>query len=183
MIRPAEPADIPHLIRIIKDAFASYELVMDPEYEVPDFLSLRQTYDFRRKHLLTALWDGEIAGCGALTIEGKTAWLSRIYVHARFRKKGIGTNIIEQLIGIARQYRSDDSRFSGGPKDRSAVKSMPDSVQDPSRPSSTVELWSDTRFTDAHRLYLRLGFRQSGRERVLPNDPNYTVEYHFIRNL
>ena len=41
-------------------------------------------------------------------------------------------------------------------------------------------LWSDTRFTHAHRLYLRTGFRQTG-ERELPEDINQTREYSFER--
>ncbi len=127
---------------------------MDPAIEVPDFLSFESTYDFREKHLLTALWDDEIAGCGAVTIDGKTAWISRMYVHTGFRRKGIGSGIVQRLTKIARKSGSE-----------------------------TIELWSDTRFTDAHRLYERFGFSRSGQERVLPDDPNDTVEYHFFRNL
>jgi len=41
-------------------------------------------------------------------------------------------------------------------------------------------LWSDTRFEQAHRLYRRIDFRQTG-ERTLPNDPNQTREYCFER--
>ena len=127
---------------------------MDPAIEVPDFLSFESTYDFRKKHLLTALWDDEIAGCGAATIEGKAAWISRMYVHTGFRRKGIGTGIMQRLTEIA---------LDSGTK--------------------TIELWSDTRFTNAHHLYQRFGFTQSGRERILPDDSNDTVEYHFFRNL
>ena len=41
-------------------------------------------------------------------------------------------------------------------------------------------LWSDTRFDLAHRLYHRMGFRQTD-ERTLPNDINNTREYRFER--
>ena len=41
-------------------------------------------------------------------------------------------------------------------------------------------LWSDTRFTDAHRLYARLGWARTGRERDL-NDPSSTTEWEFAR--
>ncbi len=128
--------------------------MMDPAIEVPDFLSFENSYDFRKKHLLTALWNDKIAGCGAVTIDGKVAWLSRIYVHTGFRKRGIGTGIMQRLTEIALESGTE-----------------------------TIELWSDTRFTDAHRLYRRFGFTQSGRERILQDDPNDTVEYHFFRNL
>jgi len=75
-------------------------------------------------------------------------------VHTGFRKKGIGTGIMQRLTEMALESGTE-----------------------------TIELWSDTRFTDAHRLYQRFRFAQSGRERVLPDDPNNTVEYHFYRNL
>ncbi|MFO8030826.1 MAG: GNAT family N-acetyltransferase [Cyclonatronaceae bacterium] len=153
-IRSARKTDIPHLVALIKDAFAEYNLMMDPAIEVPDFLSFENSYDFRKKHLLTALWNDKIAGCGAVTIDGKVAWLSRIYVHTGFRKRGIGTGIMQRLTEIALESGTE-----------------------------TIELWSDTRFTDAHRLYRRFGFTQSGRERILQDDPNDTVEYHFFRNL
>src|SRR5258707_141852 len=41
-------------------------------------------------------------------------------------------------------------------------------------------LWSDTRFEQAHRLYSRMGFIQTG-ERDLPLDVNGTREYGFER--
>jgi len=42
-----------------------------------------------------------------------------------------------------------------------------------------VELWSDTRFTRAHRFYERHGFVRTGRTREL-NDPSNTTEFHFV---
>jgi putative acetyltransferase len=38
-------------------------------------------------------------------------------------------------------------------------------------------LWSDTRFTDAHRLYRSLGFRDCGYREL--NDSNNSKEYGF----
>jgi putative acetyltransferase len=43
-------------------------------------------------------------------------------------------------------------------------------------------LWSDTRFTDAHRLYTRAGYQKSGRVRSL-HDRSNTDEYEFVRTL
>ena len=43
-----------------------------------------------------------------------------------------------------------------------------------------VELWTDTRFGEAHRLYERLGYQADGRTREL-SDPSETTEYHFSR--
>jgi predicted GNAT family N-acyltransferase len=42
-----------------------------------------------------------------------------------------------------------------------------------------VELWSDTRFTDAHRLYERAGFRRLPERRPL-HDLSGTTEHHYL---
>jgi len=42
------------------------------------------------------------------------------------------------------------------------------------------ELWTDTRFTDAHRLYHRLGWRDTGRTREL-HDLSETTELELVR--
>jgi predicted GNAT family N-acyltransferase len=46
--------------------------------------------------------------------------------------------------------------------------------------AGTDHLWSDTRFTDAHRLYSRLGWTRTGRQREL-HDPSHTTEWEFVR--
>jgi putative acetyltransferase len=45
-----------------------------------------------------------------------------------------------------------------------------------------VELWSDTRFLDAHRLYERLGYTRSPHTREL-QDLSNSVEFHFLKHL
>jgi len=46
--------------------------------------------------------------------------------------------------------------------------------------AGATSLWSDSRFTDAHRLYERLGWRRTGSEREL-HDLSATVEWQFVR--
>lgn len=48
--------------------------------------------------------------------------------------------------------------------------------------ASRVGLWSDTRFAAAHRLYHRLGYRDTGATREL-HDPSNTVERRFVTDL
>lgn len=47
---------------------------------------------------------------------------------------------------------------------------------------STVELWTDTRFANAHGLYAHLGYHRSGETREL-HDRSNTVEYYFAKTL
>lgn len=46
--------------------------------------------------------------------------------------------------------------------------------------AGTVELWSDTRFTDAHRLEERLGYRRTGETREL-GDLSNTTGFRYLR--
>lgn len=45
--------------------------------------------------------------------------------------------------------------------------------------AGAVQLWSDTRFTDAHRLYHRLGWRDTGERRDL-HDPSHSTEARWV---
>jgi len=44
------------------------------------------------------------------------------------------------------------------------------------------ELWSDTRFTDAHRLYRSMGWEQLDESRVV-DDLSHSIEFHFEKPL
>ena len=50
------------------------------------------------------------------------------------------------------------------------------------RHARALELWSDTRFLDAHRLYARLGYHRSPNTRDL-HDLSNSTEFHFWRDL
>jgi putative acetyltransferase len=45
-----------------------------------------------------------------------------------------------------------------------------------------LELWSDTRFVDAHRLDARLGYRRLPGTRDL-HDRSNSTEYHYAKSL
>ena len=79
--------------------------------------------------------------------------LKSLYVAASARRRGIGEALVRR---VEREARSCGA--------------------------AVVELWTDTRFTDAHRLYSRLGYARTGRTREL-HDLSATVEYEFRRRL
>ena len=47
---------------------------------------------------------------------------------------------------------------------------------------SKVTLWTDTRFKEAHKMYLRMDYEKSKKTRRL-YDISSTVEYNFVKNL
>ena len=45
-----------------------------------------------------------------------------------------------------------------------------------------MELWSDTRFREAHAFYTAMGYTQTGRERDL-HDRSESSEFEFVKEL
>lgn len=92
---------------------------------------------------------GAVVGCVGLSDEGGGVYeLHRLYVLAPARRTGTGSALIRRVVGLARER--------GGRK---------------------VVLFSDIHFEDAHRLYLRHGFRCT-RFRYAP-DPWQSREWGF----
>lgn len=99
--------------------------------------------------------DGEVVasiGAGALDADGRVE-LKRLYVRADQRGRGLATALIDV---VERQAAGVGAR--------------------------EVELWTDTRFTTAHRRYTALGYEPTGETREL-HDPSDTTEYRFVRRL
>lgn len=86
-------------------------------------------------------------------VDGLCVELKRLYVRTDARRQGLG----RALVG-----RVEDWASAHG--------------------AAAVVLWSDDRFTDAHRLYERCGYRDTGRRRDL-HDPSDTTEIEFVRTL
>jgi len=92
-----------------------------------------------------------VGSVGVERLDADSAELHRLYLDARLRGQGTGRALLESALAWCRAERI-----------------------------SQMILWSDTRFDQAHRLYTRMGFRQTG-ERILPDDANQTREYRFER--
>lgn len=101
--------------------------------------------------------DGAAGGLAASVARGRvragTVELKRLYVAASARRRGLGAALVTHV--------EDDAAAAG---------------------ATTVELWSDTRFHDAHRRYAALGYRETGERREL-HDPSDTTELRFVRRL
>ena len=150
VLRPGSISDIPRLTAIIQETIESYGYIFELEFELPDFLDYEGFYGGRKGELYVIEEGGVVVGCGALKLNAKIPYLSRIYVDVRHRGKGYGKAMVLHLMS-----RSRDLGYSG------------------------LELWSDTLFRTAHKLYERLGFRFTGRVRPL-GDVNNCYEYHYV---
>jgi len=97
--------------------------------------------------------DGEVVGCVGVTDEGAGVFeLHRLYVLATARCHGLGRRLVQWVVDEVRR-----------------------------RQGSTIVLFSDIHFQDAHRLYTRVGFRCT-RFRYAP-DPWQSREWGFELDL
>jgi putative acetyltransferase len=151
-IVPATRADAPGVIELIRRVFVEYGWIWDEGTEVPDLLRWAPHYEPPHGAFYVIRSEGRVVGsAGVDRVDAATAELHRLYLDPGLRGRGFGDALVETIVAWC--------RAQGFPR---------------------LVLWSDTRFTHAHRLYLRHGFRQAG-ERVLPQDVNQTREYHFER--
>jgi putative acetyltransferase len=97
---------------------------------------------------------GQVCGCIAIDYPADRAGeLHRLYVRPDLRRRGLG----ERLIRLAEDHARE-------------------------RGARNMFFWSDTRFTNAHRLYTRLGYARAEATRAL-GDVSRSVEYRFEKAL
>ena len=154
-IRDARDDDSDGLIRLIGDCFSEYPgCVLDVEGEAPELISPATWHKEAGGRLWVAEGDGTIVGCVAILPEAeRSAELKKLYVSSELRRLGLGARLCGLVEAEARR-----------------------------RGATTVMLWSDTRFEDAHRLYEGRGYERGPDTREL-HDVSKSVEYYFRRSL
>jgi len=155
VVRPARDADSAALIALIEGCWAAYPgCVMDVDGEEPWLRAPASAYAARDGVLEVVELDRQVVACVGLQPEGPDAVsLHSLYVAAPARRRGLGAELVERVEAAARR-----------------------------RDATRVTLWSDRRFTDAHRLYQRLGYARLAACREL-HDRSNTVEYAFAKDL
>jgi len=109
-------ADTPELIAIARDLFQEYALAIGTDLEYQGFASelaaLPAPYISPQGALYVAYVDGEVAGCAALRPLGNGAGeMKRLYVRPRYRKLGLGNQLIDAIIDAARHAPFDTLRL------------------------------------------------------------------------
>ncbi|QRM27853.1 GNAT family N-acetyltransferase [Microvirga sp. VF16] len=156
VIRSVVDADAQDLFGLLSLCFAEYPgCFVDPHDDLPDLITPGSSYAGTGG----AFWAvederGRVCACGAVDFpEGGTAELHRLYVRSDRRGQGLGSLLVRQA--------ESHARTNG---------------------ASRIVLWSDTRFTTAHRLYARLGYTQIDGQRQ-HTDISKTAEYRFEKKL
>ncbi len=155
--RPVTDADADGLIALIGATYAEYPgCVLDLPGVDADLLepaTATRAVDGR-------WWVVEAPGSGVVATVGAgprdehgDVELKRLYVAAGHRRRGLAAQLVARVEDRATELAAD-----------------------------RVVLWSDTRFTDAHRFYERLGYHDTGARRDL-HDPSDTTEINYVRRL
>ena len=151
-IRDGRDGDSPGLIALVGGCFAEYEgCVLDLQGIDADLIDPATAFERQGGHLWVAVAGGKIVASIGYGVKdgGETVELKKLYVNREFRRRGLASRLYKLVHGAA--------------VDRGA---------------EAIDLWSDTRFLEAHAFYLSKGFEQLAESRFL-NDPSKTTEYHF----
>ncbi|MEP7216917.1 MAG: GNAT family N-acetyltransferase [Anaerolineaceae bacterium] len=138
--------------RVVSAVFEEYGFPFaESEYDA-DLLDPGSHYDGARGWFAVAEnGDGQVVGCVGVTDEGDGLFeLHRLYVLAEARRSGTGRRLVNWVFQTALAHGC-----------------------------TRMELFSDVHFEDAHRLYIRQGFRND-RFRYAP-DPWQSREWGFSR--
>lgn len=148
-IRPSDKQDVPQIIKLIGDIWAEYGCIFNTDIEEQYLLAPDEYFHEQGGEFWVVETDGRIvATVGILIHDMQTAELKSLYVLKDQRRSGLGERLTKMAMNFARE-----------------------------RGVSEMILWSDTRFTKAHRLYERIGFVQTGQREL--DDINKSVEYGF----
>jgi putative acetyltransferase len=156
VIRDARDEDSWDLIGLIAGCWAEYPgCVLDVHGEEPWLLRPASVIAEQGGRLWVADAGGRVAASAALipTPQPGVVLLKSLYVARIARRQGLGARLVALV--------EDEARRRG---------------------ASRVELWSDTRFLDAHRLYERLGYQRGPETRAL-YDLSNSIEFHYHRRL
>ncbi len=155
-IRAGRDDDWWELVALIGACWAEYPgCIMDVHGECPELLAPARSY----AAIGGAFWVATdaaglvVASVAVRPLPDGVVDLERLYVAPRARRQGLAGRLVEQVEAWGGEREAD-----------------------------RVELWSDSRFVDAHGLYRKQGYAASGRTRSL-HDRSQTVEHHFARAL
>lgn len=153
-LRPVADTDAAALQALVAACFAEYDGAV-LEVDGLDAWMLRPAATLAEKGAV--LWvlpaGPDLAACGGWQPSAAGVELKTLYVGAPWRRRGHAVAFVGLVERAARQ-----------------------------RGDRMVELWTDTRFHDAHRLYARLGYTRTAETRDL-HDRSTTTELRVVKEL
>jgi putative acetyltransferase len=155
-IRDGRDSDAWDLVGLVAGCWSEYPgCILDVHGEEPDLLAIGSAYERKGGRFWVVEEDGRLVasiGVAPAPDPGRVL-LQKLYVARSARRKGLGS----RLVGLVE-------------------------AEALTRHASAIELWTDTRFEPAHRLYESLGYARNGTTREL-HDLSNSVEYHYLKEL
>jgi putative acetyltransferase len=154
-LRHVHDDDADALLALVGGIYAEYPgCVLEPDGQDSDLRTLASAYAAKGGEFWVIQTDTEIVACvGWAPLADGVVELKRLYVGQPARRKGLGGRLVALVEDAASRHGA-----------------------------RVVELWSDTRFADAHRLYETLGYVRQPDTREL-HDASNSVEYHYRKQL
>jgi putative acetyltransferase len=155
-IRDARDDDAWDLIGLVAGCWSEYPgCILDVHGEEPELLSIATAFRERGGRFWVAEDAGRLVGSVGMAPAPKPAatLLLKLYVARSARRQGLGGTLLKLVESEAAAIGS-----------------------------TAIEIWTDTRFIDAHRLYDLHGYVRNGATREL-HDLSHSVEYHYLKAL
>lgn len=153
MIRPYRKGDDDEICRVIREIFDEYDFTWETGGYNADTEDVSTFYLEGGGAFWVMETDGQMVGTGALMPEGDDRCeLCRLYLAKACRGKGWGKKFYEFIIAEARKAGYLE-----------------------------MEIWSDVKLVEAHRLYERSGARFVGQR--ICDDPDQSLENGYIYDL
>ncbi len=153
-IRDAHDDDALDVIELIGSVFGEYVgCVMDVDGEMPELRRVASAFAEQGGRFWVAENAGRIVRkCVGYARHGDGIELKKLYVHRRERKTGLGAALVDRVEAEALALRA-----------------------------TSIDLWSDTRFTTARAFYEKRGYVR-GPQREL-GDLSKSFEHYFVKHL
>lgn len=158
-MRTLRDTDAPEVVALVREAYAAYPgCVLDLDGVDADLPRLASSLREGGGTGWGVVDGTDVVGCVGLSPSRLDAVpaveLKRLYVAAPHRRRGVGRALVRRVEEVAATEHG----------------------------VGVVELWTDTRFIDAHMLYDALGYVRRPETRRL-HDPSDTTEFHYVREL
>lgn len=148
VIEAFESRDAAAVVAVVRAVFNEYGFTWEPDGYCADIHDVAGYYPGRGGAFWVARVAGRVVGCAGITVHDGIGELHRMYLLNAYRGRGIGRALLDACIEEVRR-----------------------------RGVTAMQIWSDVKLPDAHRLYLKNGFEQRG-ERIC-DDPDQSREYGF----
>lgn len=154
LLREGRDSDADGFIALIGACWAEYPgCVLDVDGEVPELRALATYFRDQGGALWVAERAGRVAGMvGTRPMKDDAAWeICRMYVDAEARGAGLAAALLDRAEAHARDAGAE-----------------------------RLILWTDTRFTRAHRFYEKRGYVRHGSIRIL-DDLSHSLEFRYAK--